>query len=168
MRHPQYNEGHLKSVFILARNVQHIILKSKSTKAPLMSVLYNHRNHEVSSNVSQRFTFLWERRKNWHEWRLCTFDFNIYDVMNILYNNKFMCIRFQAPLVVLWTPIICMKWKCSFILEYFLWKRKPLTQIWRNSMISMIVKDWHEGHFYTFSLQYDVLNILWNYKCMWI
>ena len=61
--HPQYNEGHLKSVFILARNVQHIILKSKSTKAPLMSILYNHRNHEVSSNVSQRFTFLWEIQK---------------------------------------------------------------------------------------------------------
>ena len=60
----QYCGGRLKSVFIVARNVQHIILKSKSTKAPLMSVLYNHRNHGVSSNLSQKFTILWGIQKD--------------------------------------------------------------------------------------------------------
>ena len=59
MRHPEYNEGHLKSVFIFARNVQHIILKSKSTKAPLMLVLYIQRDHGISSKCeSEVYDFM--------------------------------------------------------------------------------------------------------------
>ena len=84
--HSQYCWGRLKSVFIVARNVQHIIMKSKSTKAPLIPVFYNHRNHGVSSNLSQKFTILWEIQKDlalsfltydwrseYNEWRLKTY-----------------------------------------------------------------------------------------------
>ena len=55
--------GRLKSAFIVAKNVQHI-LKPKKTKAPFMSVLYNHRDHGNSSNLSQKFTSLLEMQKD--------------------------------------------------------------------------------------------------------
>ena len=54
--------------------------------------------------------------------------------------------------------------KAPPILLYFSENRKLLTQIWRNSMNSMIVKDWYEGRFCTFRLHYDVLNISCKYK----
>ena len=72
--HSQYCCGHLKSVFIVARNVQHIIMKSKSTKAPLISVFYNHRNHGVSSNLIQKFTILWEIQKDGGALSFHTYD----------------------------------------------------------------------------------------------